>query len=128
MSILSSVALGWLGRRVLDWGGWLGTFLLTLIGLYNGLPPVAQEAVQAVVSGHWQDITLGSLIPLAALVWSQIASFRATVRPQVVTPRGEKVALEQLLPAEQRTVTATVESAARSRTILDMLTEKLNRR
>lgn len=128
MSILSSVALGWLGRRVLDWGGWLGTFLLTLIGLYNALPPVAQDAVQAVVSGRWQDITLGSLIPLGALVWSQIASFRATVKPQVVTPRGEKVELEQLPPAEQRTVTATVESAARSRTILDMLAEKLNRR
>src|SRR5690606_37407301 len=100
--------------------------LLTVIGLYNGLPPAAQEAVQAVLSGHWQDITLGSLIPLAGLVWSQIMSFRATVRPQVVTPRGEKVALEQLPPAEQRTVTATVESAPRTRTILEALSDKLN--
>jgi hypothetical protein len=127
MSIFTSVALGWLGRRVLDWGGWLGSFLLAIIGLYNGLPPVAQEAVQAVLSGHWQDITLGSLIPLTALVWSQVASFRATVRPQVVTPRGEKVELAKLAPAEQQAVTATVEASARPRTILEALADKLNK-
>lgn len=127
MGIFTSVALGWLGRRVLDWGGWLGTFLLSIIGLYNALPPAAQEAINAVLSGHWQDITLGSLIPLLALIWSQIASFRATVKPQVVTPRGEKVALEQLPPAEQRSVTATVEASPRARTILEALSDKLNK-
>jgi predicted flavoprotein YhiN len=131
MSILSSVALGWVGRRVLDWGGWLGTFLLTVIGLYNGLPPAAQTAVQAVLSGHWQDITLGSLIPMAALVWSQIASFRATVRAQIVTPQGAKVELDQLPPAAQQDVLVTASQAKPRRTIanavLDGLIDKLNR-
>ena len=131
MSILSSVALGWFGRRILDWGGWLGTFLLSVIGVYNSLPPVAQEAIQAVVTGHWQDITLGSLIPLGALVWSQIASFRATVRPQLVTPAGKKVELDQLTPAAQADVLVTAAQAKPRRTIanavLDGLIDKLNR-
>lgn len=125
MSILSSVALGWFGRRVLDWGGWLGTFLLSVIGLYNSLPPVAQDAIQAVVTGHWQDITLGSLIPLAALVWSQIASFRATVRPQVVTPAGKKVELDQLPPADQADVLVTASKAQPRRTIANVIMEAL---
>lgn len=125
MSILSSVALGWFGRRVLDWGGWLGTFLLSLIGIYNSLPPGAQEAIQAVLSGRWQDITLGAIIPLAALVWSQIASFRATVKPQVVTDEGHRVETEKLEPAAQRTINATVKAAPK--TVLDLLIDKLNR-
>jgi hypothetical protein len=125
MSILSSVALGWFGRRVLDWGGWLGTFLLSLIGIYNSLPPGAQEAIQAVLSGRWQDITLGAIIPLAALVWSQIASFRATVKPQVVTDEGQRVEMDKLPPADQRAVNATVKAAPK--TILDALIDKLNR-
>ena len=125
MSILSSVALGWLGRRVLDWGGWLGTFLLTLIGIYNGLPPAAQQAIGAVIKGEWQSLTLGSLVPIAALVWSQIASFRATVKPQVVTDEGKRVEMDKLAPAAQQTVNATVREAPK--TILDALLDKLNR-
>lgn len=126
MSILSSVAIGWFSRRVLDWGGWLGTFLLSLIGIYNSLPPGAQEAIQAVLSGRWQDITLGAIIPLAALVWSQIASFRSTVKPQVVTNDGQRVETDKLAPSIQRTINATVVNAA-PKTVLDMLIEKLNR-
>lgn len=125
MSILSSVALGWFGRRVLDWGGWLGTFLLTLIGIYNGLPPAAQQAIGAVIKGEWQSLTLGSLVPIAALVWSQIASFRATVKPQVVTDEGKRVEMDKLAPAAQQTVNATVREAPK--TILDALIDKLNR-
>ncbi len=128
MGIFTGVALGWLGRRILDWGGWLGTFMLTIIGLYNGLPPVAQQAVQAVVTGHWQDITLGSLIPLAMLVWSQISSFRATVRPQIVTSDGQKVELDKLQPTVQANVEATAIAAPRRRTLADLLAEKLGRR
>lgn len=128
MSILSSVALGWFGRRVLDWGGWLGTFLLSLIGIYNGLPPGAQEAIQAVLSGRWQDITLGAIIPLAALVWIQIASFRATVRPQVVTIEGQRVETDKLAPSVQRTIEAKAAEAPRRRTLADLLAEKLGRK
>lgn len=126
MSILSSVALGWFGRRVLDWGGWLGTFLLSIIGIYNSLPPGAQEAIQSVLSGRWQDITLGAIIPLAALVWSQVVSFRATVAPQIVTSAGRR--LENLPAPIQADIEATASVAPRRRTLADLLAEKLGRR
>lgn len=118
MGIFTSVALGWLGRRVLDWGGWLGTFLLSIIGLYNALPRAAQDAIQAVLSGHWQDITLGSLLPLGVLIFSQVMSFRATVKPQVVTPDGNKVAMKELPKAAQTVVVEKAETAVAKRPTL----------
>lgn len=103
-SFFASVAVQWFLRRILDWGGWLGGFLLFVINTYNSLPPPLQVAVVAVIEGHWQDITLGSLIPLGALVWSQIQSFRATVKPQIVTSDGQQVALPDLDPAKATAV------------------------
>jgi hypothetical protein len=101
---IKSVVVGWLGRRILDWGGWLGTFLLVVIGLYNALPATSQAAIGSAIRGDWQDITLGALIPLAGLVVSQVMSFRATVKPQVVTPDGEKVAMKELPKTTQTVV------------------------
>jgi len=105
-AFLSSAAFGWFLRRILDWGGWVGGFLLAIINTYNALPPPLQAAIVTVVEGRWQEITLGSLIPLVALVWSQIQSYRATVRPQVVIdgqqlpissmPRREAAGVEEL--------------------------------
>ena len=127
MGIFTSVALGWLGRRVLDWGGWLGTFLLAVVGLYNMLPASSQTAVQAVLSGRWQDITLGALLPLGALIFSQVASFRATVKPQVVTPDGNKVAMKELPKATQTVVEEKAETVAAKRpTIKDIFARRPN--
>lgn len=109
--IVKSVVLGWLGRRALDWGGWLGTFLLGLVGLYNSLPPGAQTALGNALQGNWQEITLGSAIPLVMLIVSQVMSFRATVKPQVVTDKGEKVAMKELPKATQTEVKQKVDAA-----------------
>lgn len=135
MNIFTSVALGWLGRRVADWGGWIATFLGFAFALYSQLPPDAQHqfgaAFQQLVTGHWREITLGhvaTVLGAVALVWSQRKSFKATTAPQVVTPDGEKVKYEQLAPAAQREVTVTAKQAPkRSKTIADMIAEKLGR-
>jgi len=94
-SFFASVAVQWFLRRILDWGGWLGAFLLGVINFYNALPPPVQGAVVIIIEGRWQEITLGSLIPLGALVWSQIVSFRATVKPQVVVD-GQQVSMKEI--------------------------------
>lgn len=120
MGIFTKVAFGWLMRRVLDWGGWVGTFLLGIIGLYNTLPAQAQTAVQAALSGHWQNITLGSLVPLGALVISQVMSFRATVKPQVVTPAGVKVPMKDMPEPAQTIVEKAVATATRPKTLKDL--------
>jgi hypothetical protein len=121
--IVKSVVLGWLGRRVLDWGGWLGTFLLSVIGLYNALPQTAQAAIGSALQGNWQDLTLGAILPLGALVFSQIMSFRATVKPQVVTDKGEKVAMKELPKATQAEVKQKIETEVKQKrpTFLDGL-------
>lgn len=127
-NLLSSVALGWFLRRILDWGGWVGTFAVTLIGIYNGLSPAQQQLVSQALTGDWQSITLGALIPFAGLVISQVVSFRSTVKPAVVTTDGEKVALDKLSAPAQVTVERAVDTAPRGRTLIDMLYEKLGRR
>lgn len=103
-SFFASVAVQWFLRRILDWGGWIGGALLAVINTYNAMPPPLQAAVVTVIEGKWQEITLGSLIPLAALLWSQIASFRATVKPQIVTADGKQADLRELPPGNLNAV------------------------
>lgn len=129
MSILSSVALGWIGRRILDVGGWAGGVLWVILKTYDALPPVGQELVGKALQGHWQELTLGGAAGLVAWLWSQRDSFIATVRPQIVTNDGRKVELNQI-PAPGQ---AVVESAAatatpRRKSLADLLAEKLSRR
>lgn len=113
MKLFTQAGLGWLGRRVLDWGGWLGTTGVSLVTLYNSLPPTTQTAIQHAWEGHWQDITLGSLVPIAALVFSQVQSYRATVKPAMVTTDGTKTSLDKMADVAPQTV-AHAEQAART--------------
>jgi hypothetical protein len=94
-AFLSSAALGWFLRRILDWGGWLGASLLAVINFYNALPPPLQVAVVTIIEGRWQEITLGAVPGLIALVWSQIQSYRATTRAQVVID-GQQLPIDKM--------------------------------
>ncbi len=109
--LFTSAALGWFGRRILDWGGWLGTFVVSLIALSNSLPPSTQDSISRVLSGNWQDITLGAVIPFAIYVSSQVMSFRATTKPAVVTEDGKKVSLPELGAPTKTLVEEKVETA-----------------
>ena len=119
-SFLSSIAVQWFLRRILDWGGWIGITLLGVINFYNALPPPLQAAIVTVIEGRWQDITLGSLIPLGGLIWSQIQSFRATVKPQVVID-GQQVPMTEI---PQKTVVEELTRTAlgqRKETLIEKL-------
>lgn len=121
-SFFASVAVQWFLRRILDWGGWLAGFLLFVINTYNALPPPLQAAIVTVVEGRWQEITLGSLVPLLALVWSQVVSFRATVRPQVVID-GQQLPIEKMPSREASGVTELSRTALgkRGETLIEKL-------
>lgn len=130
MSILSSVALGWFRRRILDWGGVFGGFLWFILKLYSELPPELQAAVGQVLQGHWAELSLGSAAGLIAWAWSQRGSWLATTKPQVVTVDGKKI--EDLPATLQADIEATAAAAPkRTKTIgslvLDGLLDKLNR-
>jgi hypothetical protein len=109
-NLFSSAALGWFLRRIPDWGGWVGTLFVGLIELWERLPPSSQDAIQRVLGGAWEEITIGSIIPLGALVWSQLMSYKATVRDQVVVD-GQKVTDKDLSETKQREVKKVVAPA-----------------
>lgn len=120
--MFKSALTGWLVRRVFDWGGWLGTFALTLIGLYNALPPSSQASIGSVLKGDWQSLTLGALIPLISLIASQVFSLRSTIKPQVVNEDGKKADLKALPKATQTVVNAqTATAVERKPTLLGKL-------
>lgn len=91
--MFQNVAIGWLVRRALDWGGWIGTIAAAVMGIYSQLSGPQQAAISQALQGNWQDITLGSLVPIVVLVFSQVWSFRATTAPQVVTADAQKIPL-----------------------------------
>lgn len=121
-NLSSQAALGWLGRRALDWGGWLGTIIAAFVGFYSTLGPAQQEAILSALTGNWQDITLGTLVPFVALVVSQVMSFRATVIPHVVTDDGTTVAAKKLSqPTKQRVEKEAQRVTADRKSLLERL-------
>lgn len=131
MSILSSVAIGFFGRKLLDVGGWVGGVAMAAFGFYAAATPAQQAVIGNILTGKWQDITLGALVPFIIWAWGQFMSYKATVRPQIVTSDGQKIELQQLPPTGQAVVENAVAAAKPKRTIasavLDGLIEKLNR-
>jgi hypothetical protein len=126
-TLFSPAALGWWGRRLADWGGWLGTTLSAVIGIYLSLPERTREEINQALQGNWQDITLGSLVGFVVLVWSQVASFRATTAQQIVTEDGKKIDTRDLpsnkkvFVEEAANVADAKKKAARKPNLLDRL-------
>lgn len=123
MNIFTGVAAGWLGRRALELGGLIGT----IFAFWAALPPGFQEVITRLITGKWQDVTLGALVPLLVYVVSQVLSFRATVKPQIVTDDGLKVSTDKLprnkktLAEEAARVAAEKAKAGRKPNIFDKL-------
>jgi hypothetical protein len=118
-----NIAVQWAGRRALEVGGLVGTLFV----FYTNLPPLTQAALGKVFTNEWQDITLGSLVPVAAAAWGYIWSFRSTVKPHIVTDDGQKVASKDL-PKNKRVyvdeaakVAAEKKKAERKPNLLDKL-------
>jgi hypothetical protein len=101
---MQNVVLGWVLRRFVELGG-LG---VVLVQLYLGLPPNAQAALGAVLSGDTSQQNLilaigGAIVAVGGYLWS----FRATVVPQVVTTDGTKI-----VPKANSVVTQQIDQVA----------------
>ncbi|WP_332717305.1 hypothetical protein [Pelagibacterium mangrovi] len=99
-AIKTNAKLGWLARRIWDWGGWIGGTLGSLLALFASLDPVTQGIILTVLQGRWQEITLGGAVGFIVWALSQWRSWRATVKPQAVTERGTRVEVPVLTEAE----------------------------
>jgi len=97
--LAGNVAIGWLGRRVLEVGGWL----TTIIGFIAMLPPEHQGTITVLLTGQGGGLSIAAYFGLAAYLWSQIMSFRSTVKPHVVTSDTKrKINIPVLTEAEAR--------------------------
>lgn len=119
--MLNNVAVQWAIRRVLDYGGWIGTIGGGLLWFYSNLSPNQQNMLEGLLAGNWQDITLGSLLPFLVLVYSQVISFRATVKPQAVVEENGKLVTNTLSPAKETEVKETVKNVRSGKTLIEIL-------
>ncbi len=84
--------------------------------IYAGLPPEYQGVVLAILTGQGGTLTIGAGIGFAVYVWSQVMSYRATTKPQVVT--GSKTKLDiPVLTDEQAKDMVERETGVRPETI-----------
>ncbi|WMT90179.1 hypothetical protein [Pelagibacterium sp. H642] len=104
-AIKTNAALGWIVRRIFDWGGWLAGILGGLLTLFLQLDTLTQSAIITVLQGNWQEVTLGSAFGFAVLAINQWRSWRATVRPQVVTSDKKKIEVPVLTEEQARAIT-----------------------
>lgn len=127
MNIFAAVVLGWLWRRVKELAGWLAM----LVPLYLGMPAEQQKTILAILTGQGGELSLAAAGGLLWYLWTQRESLLKTIRPQIVTPQGARIELDQLTPAAQHDVLVTAAQAKPRRTIasavLDGLIDKLNR-
>lgn len=100
-AISGNVIIGWIARRVLEIGGWLAA----VIPLFMAMPPEHQAVIIAILSGQGGGLSVAAVIGFAVYLWSQIMSWRSTVRPQVVTSDKKRLTVPTLTEAEVRAMT-----------------------
>ena len=107
--IFNNVVLQWVLRRGMELGGIAGA----LVAFYSSLPPQSQAAIGQLFTRDWQNVTLGALAPIALAVWGYVWSFRATVKPHVVTTDKVQVSTKRLPPAKATLVDEYARNAAK---------------
>jgi hypothetical protein len=88
-AIATNVITGWLWRRAQE----LGSLAVFFVPIYLAMPASMQGNLQAILTGQGGGLTISAAVGLGWYVWTQIQSYRATTRPQVVTTGGTKIAL-----------------------------------
>lgn len=128
-SFFASVAVQWWLRRIWDWGGVFGGFLSFLLGVFSLMPHDMQQILISLLQGNWQDLTVKSAIGFFVWAFTQWRSYRATVKPQIVTEDGRQADLGDLPRGNVNVVQefATTAIEKRGNTLWDMLSKKIKR-
>lgn len=120
MGIFTGLVGQWVFRRFLELGGIFGT----LWAFYSTLPPGAQEAIQQVLQGNWQNVTLGAIVPILMALFGYIWSFVSTTRPHVATRDGKQIILPKRGEGSETTrkVETLASAAPKPKTLWESLT------
>lgn len=97
-AIATNVVLGWLWRRFQEIASWA----FGLVPLYLSLPAPYQELIREILSGRGGAASISAYIGFAYYLYTQWQSWRATVKPQIVTPDKKR---RELTEAEARAIT-----------------------
>ena len=119
IAVAQNVVLGWLWRRLQE----LVAFVAGLAPLFLMLPPEHQDLVVAVLRGQGGGYSVSAYLGFGLWIWSQWQSYRATVKPQIVTERGQKAELPKGSNAS-RQAEAVAAAAPRPRTLWERLTNR----
>ena len=111
-AIAQNVILGWLWRRAQELASFAGVF----VPIYLAMPADMQETVRAIFTGQGGGLTVSAYIGLGYYLWTQWQSYRATVKPQIVTTDGKKAELPKGSPVA-RQAEAVASAAPRPRTL-----------
>lgn len=115
--IAQNVVMGWLWRRVQEVASLAGVF----VPIYLAMPPAMQEDVRAIFTGQGGGLTVSAVIGIVWYLWTQWQSYRATVRPQVVTTDGQKITPVPTSVAMER-VEAQAKAAPKATTLWERIT------
>ncbi|KQU96424.1 hypothetical protein [Devosia sp. Root105] len=99
--------------------GWIGG-LLTLYGL---MPHEVQQTVLAILGGRWGDVSLAAAGGFIVWAFTQWRSYRATVKPQIVTEDGKQAEFRELPEGTANAVEQFAQTAIlrRGETIVEKL-------
>lgn len=117
IAVAQNAVLGWLWRRLQE----LVAFIAGLAPFFMMLPPEHQALLMAILQGQGGGYSISAYIGFGLYLWTQFQSFRATVKPQVVTTEGKKVVLNKGTPEASR-ADAVAATAPRTRTLWERLT------
>lgn len=118
-AIAQNVILGWLWRRAQEIAAWA----FALVPIYMAMPPAMQKDVQAIFTGQGGGLTISAAFGILWYLWTQWQSYRATVRPQIVTTEGQKTVLDKG-SSTARQADAVAAAAPKPRTLWDRITGK----
>jgi hypothetical protein len=118
-AIAQNVILGWLWRRAQE----LASLGGVLIPIYLAMPPSMQADVQVIFTGQGGGLSISAAAGLAYYLWTQWQSYQATVKPQVVTSSGEKIALRRD-GATAKEVEAVAKIAPRQKSLAERIAER----
>lgn len=117
--MFQNVIVGWFARRALELGGIFGV----LWTIYSNLSPASQAAIERLLTGQWQEVTLGALFPIGIALWGYVWSFMSTKKPQVVTADAKQIPITPNTQAASR-IEAEAVVAPKPKTLWERLTSK----